>query len=295
MTALYISDLDGTLLRNDATLSDSSRKTLCELLGDGLVFSVASARSVVSIQNVLHGLPLKLPVIEFNGAFLSDLATGRHEIVNAIEPAVAEEIYAAMTRSGRRPFVSTFNGTADCLYHGAASNGGEAYYVSHRRQHKDHRLRETSDVARSLRDQVVCLTVIAEQEPLRELETALRERFGTAVELHLFENDYSPGWYWLTVHDRRASKDQAVRLLMDAYGLGGRELVVFGDQINDLKLFRIASHAVAVANAREEVKRLATQVIGANEEDSVVAFIRWHREQRLRRAGSDMIRADPAG
>jgi Cof subfamily protein (haloacid dehalogenase superfamily) len=278
--SLYISDLDGTLLRNDGTLSRSSRAALQQLLTDGAIFSVASARSVVSMRPILSGLRLALPVIEFNGAFLSDLESGRHEIVNSIEPDVAREICALVGRFARSPFVSTYNGESDCLYYCGTANEGEHHYVSNRLEHQDHRLRQTSDLAGSLREQVVCLTVIAEAEPLGELEIAIRERCGDHVEIHLFENQYSPGWFWLTVHDRRATKDQAIRSMMDTYGLVGHELVVFGDQTNDIKMFRIASEAVAVANAHPEAKRYATRVIGSNDEDSVVQYIRDHHAKR---------------
>ena len=62
--SLYISDLDGTLLRNDATLSTYSQKVLTQLLQEGLAFTVASARSIVAIQSLLQGITLSLPVIE---------------------------------------------------------------------------------------------------------------------------------------------------------------------------------------------------------------------------------------
>jgi hydroxymethylpyrimidine pyrophosphatase-like HAD family hydrolase len=58
VTALYVSDLDGTLLQSDASLSSVSENALREMLADGLLFTVASARSVVAIQQMLRGLPL---------------------------------------------------------------------------------------------------------------------------------------------------------------------------------------------------------------------------------------------
>jgi len=286
MNSLYVSDLDGTLLGNDGTLSNVSRAALQRLLIEGAAFSVASARSVVSMRPMLTGLRLTLPVIEFNGAFLSDLESGRHEIVNSIEPDVAQDIYALVNRFARSPFVSTFNGKSDYLYYSATTNEGERYYVSNRIESQDHRLRHTNDLARSLTEQVVCLTVIAEVEPLADLEIAIREQHGDHVEIHLFENRYSPGWFWLTVHDRRATKDQAIRLMMKSYGLSDHDLVVFGDQTNDIKMFQIASEAVAVANAHPDVKRYATHVIGPNYEDSVVKYIRNHHDQK-RRASID--------
>ena len=81
------------------------------------------------------------------------------------------------------------------------------------------------------------------------------------------------------IQDRRATKDQALGWLIEAHGLDGEELVVFGDQINDITMFRMAAEAVAVANAHPDVKRHATRIIGSNEEDSVVKYIRDHRAQ----------------
>ena len=55
MDRLYISDLDGTLLRNDGGISVFSRDTLNSMIADGLPFTVASARSVVSMKMILAG------------------------------------------------------------------------------------------------------------------------------------------------------------------------------------------------------------------------------------------------
>ena len=57
---LYVSDLDGTLLQDDATLSPRGRALLTELLDDGVPFTVASARSIGSMGPILQGLDLSL-------------------------------------------------------------------------------------------------------------------------------------------------------------------------------------------------------------------------------------------
>lgn len=276
MAAFYVSDLDGTLLRDDAQLSQSSRDTLARLIADGLAFSVASARSVISMQPLLRGLDLRLPVVEFNGAFVSDLASGRHEIVNALDPGVAEAAFTVLQKSSSCVFVSTFDGTADRLYYKELTNEGERFYVENRLAHCDSRLKLTDDLTRTLTEDVVCLTVIGRREALADLEIAIGELYSGATEVHLFENRYSPGWWWLTLHDRRATKDQAIREIASRYDLNDHELIVFGDHINDVKMFRIAARSVAVANAEPEALQHATQVIGTNEEDSVARYIEAH-------------------
>ena len=277
MNTLYVSDLDGTLLRNDVSLSAFSENTLRELLADGLQFTVASARSVVAIRQTLRGLPLPLPVIEFNGAFLSDLATGHHEIINALEPSVAASVYEQVTAHGLAPFISSFDGADDRVHYGPMLNAGMHWYLKDRLDHRDSRWRgATDDLAAALQEQVICLTVIAKEDVLADLQVAIGEAHTGSVETHLFENQYFPGWHWLTVHDRRATKDQAIKTLTENYGLGESGVVVFGDHINDLKMFAATDLAVAVGNAQAEVKACADLVIGANEEDSVVKFMRGH-------------------
>lgn len=280
MSVLYISDLDGTLLARNGRLSRFSRTTLQELLAEGLPFSVASARSVASIRAVLDGLPLELPVIELNGALISDLHTGRHEVINAIAPEVAEDIYGLLVARGHGPIIATFDGQVDCLYHSALANEGMQWYVADVTAQANRAVRCPDDLTDALADRVLCITVIGRYGPLAELELALGERHGASVEMHLFENPYSRGWYWLTVHDRRATKAQGVRTLVEMCGLRTEELVVFGDEVNDIKIFEIAAHAVAVENAHPRLKSVATHVIGSNEADSVAKYMRAHWASR---------------
>ncbi len=273
MNTVYVSDLDGTLLGSNAKLSSFSKIILNELLQQGLQFTVASARSIVSMQRMLKGLNLRLPVIEFNGAFISDFDSGRHEIINSISPEIVESIYKLILEFRCVPFVSSFNGTEDCVYYKDVINDGMRWYLNDCLTKKDRRWRTIEDLTHSFGDRVVCLTVIGYAQQLLELQGAIIQIHGTSVETHLMENQYSPGWYWLTIHDCKATKDQAIQTLVENYGLEKSEIVVFGDQINDIKMFKVADRAIAVANADPQLKGYATLLIGSNTESSVVKYI----------------------
>lgn len=273
MPSLYVSDLDGTLLNHDATLSANTRKILHGLLDDGLHFTVASARSAISVRAILQGLPLRLPIIASNGAFITDFHTGRHEIVNAIPHDVAVEIYRLIAAQRQVPFISCHTSSEDRLYYSNIANAGMQHLLDDRLASRDPRLRNIDRMEDALADHVVCFTIIGDLGPLTELEQSVRQSCGALVETHLVIDPYS-GWPWLTIHDHRASKDQAVQALVKNYGLHEKELVVFGDEINDIKMFQAAHRAFAVSNAVDAVKRVATSVIGKNSEDGVVQFIR---------------------
>ena len=280
---LYVADLDGTLLDDNAKLSDATRTILVELLEQGLPFTVASARSVASIQYMLSGISLSLPVVEFNGAFLTDLKTGQHQSVQAIDPNLAAAVFAAMAQAGVEPLLSTFDGQADHLYFGEVTNPGLQWYLEDRTSHEDRRLKRVSDASSGLADQVVCMTVIGEGAQQNRLRQHLEGSWSSELQIDCFENRYNPGWFLLTVHDAEATKEKAVLKLMADRGLAGAELVVFGDAANDFGMFCAADRAIAVANAIPSILERATEVIGPNTDDSVMRFIRddWHRLTKL--------------
>ena len=116
------------------------------------------------------------------------------------------------------------------------------------------------------------------------MDEAINHRHAKRVQTHCYENQYSPGWHWLTIHDARATKEQGILNLKRLQGLEDRRLVVFGDQANDLDMFEMADEALAVANAIPALKERATGIIDTNEEDGVARYIstRWYRNAKMK-------------
>jgi len=273
MKTLYVSDLDGTLLNEEGQLSEWSRQGLEEVLRRGTMLTVASARSLNSVHALLRPLVFPLPVVSMNGAFVSDMASEEHHHVQTLSPDHVDKMHAAVVAAGLSPFVSTTTAQGDWLYVSEICNPGMAWFLRDRKAEGDTRLREVSDVTVSYREAVTCLSVMGSQEELQVLMERFVSDCGADIRPHLFENLYSPGWYWMTVHSGRATKAFAIQTLMRDAGLDDARLVVFGDHHNDLEMFQLADESIAVANAVEEVKQNANRHIGPNTTDSVVRYL----------------------
>lgn len=89
MKTLYVSDLDGTLLRKNETLSSYTIKIINALTSSGMLFSYATARSLNTAKKVTEGLNTHFPLIIYNGAFVKDNITEEILIANYFE----EDIY----------------------------------------------------------------------------------------------------------------------------------------------------------------------------------------------------------
>ena len=73
MKKLYITDLDGTLLNQNASISPYSEQVIKKIIKQGIHFTIATGRSPIRIFSILQNIPLKLPVILMNGAAIYDI------------------------------------------------------------------------------------------------------------------------------------------------------------------------------------------------------------------------------
>jgi hypothetical protein len=246
MKKIYISDLDGTLLKNDAIISNYTSMMLKFLIKKDIQFTVASARSIESIQKILKGIPIKLPIIDFNGSFISDLKTGKHFIINEINREITFDILEIIQALGKILYVSSFNGEKDYLYYSQISNQGMGWYLENRIKSKVERLKQVEKLENILSDNIICFTVIDKKEKMTKLVEVKKKRYSGQVALNLIENQYSPIWFWFTIHNNKATKDQAIKLLLDYLNISIENLTVFGDNLKDMKIFKIAPRSIAV-------------------------------------------------
>ena len=73
---LYVTDLDGTLLNESDEVTPFSSDTINGLVDKGMLFTYATARSLVSASKVTQGLSTNIPIIAYNGAFIIQPSTG---------------------------------------------------------------------------------------------------------------------------------------------------------------------------------------------------------------------------
>jgi Cof subfamily protein (haloacid dehalogenase superfamily) len=271
---LYVCDLDGTLLRSDGTLSNFARDGLNRLIDAGVRLTVASSRGTPAMRSLLAGVDLRLPVIEFNGAFVSELESGRHLASNPLSTPAAGAVVESILATGTDPVVSTWDGLRDRVHFGQRLNEGTRWYVEEKRAYGDPRLAPCDDLlAVAGREEVASVVAFAHDTEAQALTRHLRHRGGDGAVVHSARNFYIPGWSEVQVQHRSAEKGAALLALLDACGAADAEVVACGDHLNDLGLFAAAARSIAPENAHPAVLDKATQVVASNGQDGVVRHL----------------------
>ena len=264
---LYVTDLDGTLLNRQDRVSPFSVSTINKLVDKGLLFTYATARSLVSASKVTEGLSTKIPVIAYNGAFILRPSTG--EILSR-EGFTEEEralVKKTLNRYGISPLVYSFvNGIESVSWIPAHENDGIRRYLSMRQG--DKRLRPVSGTEALYEGEVFYYTCIGEKEELQPVYDLFSRngRYRCTLQQELYRPEY-----WCEIMPASASKAEAIRKLKEMWGCS--RVVSFGDAVNDIPMFNMSDECYAVSNAMKEVKAAATGIIGSNEENGVAVWL----------------------
>ena len=264
---LFVSDLDGTLMRSDLTISDFTVKTINRLVEQGISFTYATARSIVSARTITSDLKLNLPVITRNGAVLADNNTGgilEKALFTIDEVSLLKSMLQELPKAG---FVSCYFGddmikTFADTKHTVGLQGYLDYYKD------DPATVIVPDLSGMFRGEPGYVTMIGEKEEIEPVYKRASEYKGWEC---IFQRDIYRDEYWLEICPQNCTKAKSILNLKDEYGFD--RLVVFGDSVNDLPMFKIADESYAVSNAIDELKAQSTKVIGSNEEDAVAKFL----------------------
>lgn len=267
MKTLYVSDLDGTLLNREARLSANTLETLNRLIGDGLPFTYATARSMHSARIVAAGLQTRLPVITYNGVFLQEAQTGEVLSKTVFSPEEVETLAGLLSRHPVSALAyALLDGEERVSWLPERENEGMRYYLSCRQG--DERFRAVHSERALYQGEVFYITCIGERDALTPLFNAVRgdARFSVTFQQELYREEY-----WLEMMPAEATKAQGIRRLCKMRGFD--RVVSFGDAVNDLRMFECSDECYAVENAVPELKAAATGVIESNEADGVAKWL----------------------
>jgi Cof subfamily protein (haloacid dehalogenase superfamily) len=252
---LVATDLDGTLLRTDGTVSARTASVLREVLDRGVEVVFVTARPLRWMTELWPYVGSRGLAVVSNGALLLDVATGQPLEVHAIDPASGLALAAAIREAvpGCDFEVETLSGPAmDHAYdeHGHAPPGSPR-----------------GDLAAIWTEPALKLLVRQPSMDPAAFRAAVVDAVGDRA---------TPTWTvdgLVEISAPGVTKGAALARLCELRGVAPADVVAFGDMPNDLPMLAWAGTSYAVANAHPCVVAAADHLAPANDDDGVAVVL----------------------
>jgi Cof subfamily protein (haloacid dehalogenase superfamily) len=254
-------DLDGTIVRSDGSISARTRAALTAAEQAGAMVVIVTGRPPrwlhgIAEQTGHHGL-----AICANGALVYDLHTEQVVESHLMEVADAQRL------------VDELRAAIPGLAFGVEGvEVGFAHEPSYRPRWTTDDSTLVAEIERLLSAPVA--KVLGRHEQMGSDELLARARAVVGDELATLTHSSRDGL--LEISAAGISKASTLEAVCAERGLGASEAVAFGDMPNDLPMLAWAGHSVAVANAHPDVLAAADEVTASSDDDGVAQVLeRW--------------------
>jgi Cof subfamily protein (haloacid dehalogenase superfamily) len=270
MKTLYISDLDGTLLGPNASLSKRTINILNDLLHKGVLFTIATARSIKSVKYILKDLNITLPMILMNGVCIYDPLKRDYIKVESLSRQDSQTLLSLIEEQNLKVFLYTLDKGRLATYYEELSNPCLKNFYEERVNKYNKPFTRVASFYPIIDQSIIYFALMDSKENLEPLNKVV-ENLPNINSVFYKDNYYKDMWY-LEIFSIKASKYHAVNFLR--HHLSIDNIIGFGDNSNDILLFDACDKSYAVDNAIDELKTKADGIIGSNTKDAVAIWIK---------------------
>ncbi|MDO4312046.1 MAG: HAD family hydrolase [Eubacteriales bacterium] len=257
MIRLIITDVDDTLVPESCSVINPEYYDIIrECRKKGIFFGVASGRQKPCVKNLFRPVLDEIFILADNGTDIwAKDYTISMKIPNEDYQGLAREYYELGDE------YNIMSCKPDIAY---IENGHEEYY-EHMRSYP-YELEYVENAA-DLTD--ICKVSIWRREGIeQDVEERMRRSWSDRMEVCL------GGECFLDFMNKGCNKGKALSIIQEHYGIKPEETAAFGNADNDIPMLRQAKYSYAVAGASDNLKAVASEVIGEMKDDAVLKKIR---------------------
>ncbi|OIQ64517.1 putative phosphatase [mine drainage metagenome] len=255
---LVVSDVDGTLLTKDKTLTDGARGAVRRLHEAGIGFTITSSRPTIGMRFLIEPLQITLPVGAFNGSAIVDAQLKPIE-QHLIPAAAVRRSLDVLNEFG----IDIWLFTNDLWL--TRNRDGEYVPNETRAIRADPTV--VTDFTPHLASACKIVGASADASLLQRCEVAMQQALGAQATAVRSQS------YYLDVTPPRCNKGTFVKAMARRLGISTDAVATIGDMQNDLAMFRMSGVSFAMGNATDDVRKMATHVTASNEDEGFARAI----------------------
>ncbi len=255
---IVVSDLDGTLLKNDGSVGEETKKLIRELHNYDVLFSFATGRLHSAVTDIAKDLEIKNPIISLDGSVIKDFPTGetifesflkKKYVEKAVKYADDYLLNIALCHSDAIYFTE-FNTVIPNLL----NKFGAKY-------------KEVSSYDNLLDKTLEIVYAGDNKESIEFVKDKFTFPYAFGCNAFYYRSQSKRGLYYLDIRRTGSSKGKGLKRLLKYLHVKPHQAVVMGDWYNDISMFESNAIKVAVANSIPELIRNADHITERSNND----------------------------
>jgi Cof subfamily protein (haloacid dehalogenase superfamily) len=241
--SLVLADVDGTLVTEEKVLTERAQRAVRRLHDVGIRFAITSGRPPKGMEMLFDALELQTPIAGFNGGLFvkTDLSIIEQK---TLPTDVATKALELIRGHGLDAWVYRGN---DWLI-----TKLDAPHVKREAWTVKFQPKVVADFTDRLSDVAKIVGISDDLDKVQRCEADAQAAFGQRATATRSQP------YYLDVTNKDANKGAVVDYLSSHMGIPAEEIATFGDQPNDVLMFKRSGFSVAMGNASDQVKAQAS-------------------------------------
>lgn len=259
MIRMIVTDLDGTLLAGKSNLPEENIAALRRAMDAGVYVVIASGRMVEATVPIAEKIGVNAPISVFNGGMVYDTKAKKPLAGTVIDCATARSILKEI--EAMNGYVHAFPSSG--YYYSKAHPVWTQYYSD-----KINVVGTETGIPLSewLQEDVYKLLAIGSAAELKEMQDRLTPMFPDINFMKSGENH-------LEIVRKGVNKAFGLKSVGDILGVSPDEMICFGDEMNDMPMLEYAGTSYVMANAPQNVLKLAKRLAPPNTECGVAKVV----------------------
>lgn len=257
---IVFSDIDGTFLTNNHQVTEKTERAVKSLLKKGIPFVLVSARMPEAIYPITKKIGITIPIISYSGGLV---LTEKEEVLysKTIESKQVKAVLSEIAKCWPEVTVNYY--------------AGRRWFV---RDINDKRVKNEMNITSAkaedanfeelLKNEIMPNKILIMCDPpvCEEMERELGKKF---TELNVVRSSS----ILLEIMDKTVSKATGIEVMLRHFGFKSEEAIGFGDNYNDIEMFKYVGYGVAMGNSPEPIKEIVHEITDTNEESGIYTYL----------------------
>ena len=263
MKKIIAMDLDGTLLNDDKVCPESTKKYLQKLKDDGHIIVIATGRILKSAKDITDGAKFTNYIISDSGSSIYDTKYKNMISENTIKQSDVIKIC--------KKYESDWGILEICDKKWCNVYTNQKYEP----REYDKLIINLEEFFKS-NQEITHISIIPKQNCVYQIIDKLKNELPN-LKISLMQDSFSDLKY-IEIHNNDINKFNGIKLIANKENIENKDIICFGDGLNDIEMIEKSGIGVAMGNALSDIKQIADFTTLSNNEEGIKYFLQQNVE-----------------